>query len=172
MLTYGCDTCKWNEDFDDGVARGKTILGANEELSKSKPPQTRTEDAEVHGARELTETPGPSIVPTSELSATSTDNAGTPHGSKGEDRTATELPAEAEPSAALTADDVSVFSTGWNKLREDTFQAYLDGYNDCFSYRHTPLRYNPPLGYEKAYKAGWEARMQEEDEEYIRGWTG
>ena len=72
----------------------------------------------------------------------------------------------------MEAGDDSIFSTGWNSLREDTFQAYLDGYNDCFSYRHTPLRYNPPLGYEKAYKAGWEARMREEDEERIREWTG
>lgn len=81
-------------------------------------------------------------------------------------------PAEAEQAAAAHGGDDPVFVAGWNKLREETFQAYLDGYNDCFSYRHTPLRYNPPLGYEKAYKAGWEARMSEEDQQLIREWTG
>ena len=72
----------------------------------------------------------------------------------------------------MEAGDDTIFVAGWNKLPEGERQYYLDGYNDCFSYRHTPFGYNPPLGYEKAYKAGWEARMREEDEERIREWTG
>jgi hypothetical protein len=47
IRTYGCRACKWNEDFDGGIALWKAISDANEEFEKSKPSETRTEDTEI-----------------------------------------------------------------------------------------------------------------------------
>jgi hypothetical protein len=144
----------------------------NEEFSKSKPPETRTEGIEIQSGTELTETSVRKVVPASELPVIPKNNFETPHDHAVKDRPATELPTEVETKATVTADDDSIFLTGWNNLPEGERQYYLDGYNDCFSYRHTPFGYNPPAGHEKAYKEGWEARRSEEDEQIIREWTG
>jgi hypothetical protein len=142
ILTYGCDACKWHESFDEGIALWKAMSDANEEFSKSEPP----------------------VIPK--------ENFETPHDHAVKDRPATELSAEVKTEETVTAGDDSIFLTGWNNLPEGERQYYLDGYNDCFSYRHTPSGYNPPAGHEKAYKEGWEARRSEEDEQLLREWTG
>lgn len=74
--------------------------------------------------------------------------------------------------AAVETDDDSIFVAGWNDLPEGERQYYLDGYNDCFSFRHAPFGYRPPEGHELAYKRGWEARSSEEDEQLLREWAG
>lgn len=72
----------------------------------------------------------------------------------------------------MEAGDDTIFVAGWNSLPEGERQYYLDGYNDCFSFRHTPGGYRPPAGHEQAYKEGWEARRAEEDEQLLREWAG
>ena len=142
ILTYGCDACKWNESFDDGIALWKALSDANEESSKSEPPETRTQDTAIQRKA--------------------------PHDHTAKDGPLTELSTAGKEEAVTAGNDPTVR----DNLSDGERQAYLDGYNDCFSYRHTPSGYNPPLGYEKAYQEGWEARKVEEDEQLIQEWTG
>jgi hypothetical protein len=85
---------------------------------------------------------------------------GSPAGSRAEDRT------------LASATDDSRGPAAPEKLSDVERQAFLDGYNDCVLYRHIPFGYKPTAGYEEAYREGWFARMQEEDEQRLREWTG
>ena len=63
-------------------------------------------------------------------------------------------------------------STGQDNLPEGEREAYWKGYNDYFSHRPSKSAYDPPAGYEKPYREGWDTRRLEEDEQLMREWTG
>ena len=142
IVTYGCDACRWSADHDGGTATSRVVSDVHEDASESKPPR-RPEG-----------------------------NSGTPQDAAGQDGPPDDLSSQAdEPTAARSGDDQRD-SIGQENRSAEEMQAHLDGYNDCFSYRHIPFGYKPTAGYEEAYKAGWNERMQEEDEQMIREWTG
>lgn len=74
---------------------------------------------------------------------------------------------------AMADDDVNP-STETNGVEGDTEekQAYRQGNADYLALGVREDAYNPPAGYEQAYKAGWEARRTEEDEILMREWAG
>ena len=55
-----------------------------------------------------------------------------------------------------------------DSLSEEEKKAAWKGYNDYLLIGVLEPSYNPPTGYERSYKAGWEARRLEEDERLIR----
>lgn len=142
IVTYGCDACRWSADDDGGSATLRVVSGAHEDASESKPPR-RPEG-----------------------------NSGTPQGTIGQHEPPDDLSSKADERTAARSGDDRCDLIGQESRSAEERQAHLDGYNDCFSYRHIPFGYKPTAGYEEAYKAGWEERMQEEDEQMLREWTG
>lgn len=57
-------------------------------------------------------------------------------------------------------------------LPEEKRKAYWKGYNDYLLIGVLEPSYDPPTGYEKAYKEGWETRRLEEDERLLQANVG
>ena len=142
VVTYGCDACAWSESFDVGIALWRALSDAQDDHSTS-----------THEGipEELTVT-----MRDGEQEGSSTS------GSRAEDR----------PLATAGDSDDSRGPLTPENLSDVERQAFLDGYNDCVLYRHIPFGCKPTAGYEEAYMKGWYARMQEEDEQLLREWTG
>ena len=142
IVMYGCQACAWSESFDVGIALWRAMSDANAEHSAS----THASVPEEH--------------------------TGTPRDGERDRSSTAECRDEDRTLATTGATDESRGPTTPENLSGIEQQAYLDGYNDCVLYRHIPFGCKPTSGCEEAYMLGWYARMQEEDEQLLREWTG